>query len=159
MWPRARDTVIFKACSSFAIELGRVDKQVDTMLDEAFPDTAQQTLTEWEEQCGIPDACDGIVNPTIPLRQQEVLDCMRQDHVLNDAFWGELALAEGYVAPIITKAAPFCAGVNCASDPVCPLEALLSVTFTFPTGFNDALLECKIRKFWPLFSTLTIIFI
>lgn len=160
MWPRARDTNLFKLCSAMSIELGRVDKQVETMLAESFPDTAQQTLTHWEENCGIPDACDGEVAATIALRQQDVVDCWASDHSLNDEFWGEIAAKFGYAAPIITKNSPFCAGVNCAGDDAtCSLEALLTVTFTFTNGADDALLECKIRKFWPLYATLIVIFV
>lgn len=158
MWPRARDTTLFKVCSSFAPELSRVDKQVLTMLRESYPDTAQETLTHFESISGIPDVCDGVVKPTISLRQDEVIEVWRQDHTLNDAFWESIAVGLGYTAPVITKSTPFCTGVNCAGDALCPLEATLGVTFTFDSGLDDVLLECKIRRFWPIFSTLTIVF-
>lgn len=159
MWPRDTDTKLYDLCSALSIELGRVDCQVRTMLAESYPDTAQQTLTHWEDICGIPDACDGEVAPTIAERQDDVVACFRQDHVLNDDFWGTLAGLYGYPAPTIVKNAAFCTGVNCAGDPICPLDALYTVIFTFPTGLDDALLECKIRKFWPPYATLLVVFV
>lgn len=158
MWPRDTDTKLYDLCSALGIEYGRVDCQVAIMLQESYPDTAQQTLTHWEENCGIPDVCDGEVAGTIPERQDNVVECWRQDHVLNDAFWTTLAAKYGYPPPVITKAAAFCTGINCAGDPLCPLEAVLTVTFTFPSGADDELLECKLRKLWPPYSPLIVVF-
>jgi len=158
MWPRARDTNLAKLCSAMSIEIGRTDVQTRTMLAESYPDTAQQTLTHWETIAGLPDACDGELAATVSARQQDVVDVFTQDHVLNDAYWAALAGVYGYAAPTITKNSAFCTGINCTTDPLCSLESLLTVTFTFVSGANDVLLECKIRKFWPEWTTLLVIF-
>jgi uncharacterized protein YmfQ (DUF2313 family) len=158
MWPRAPDTNLHRLCSAIAIDLGRTDVQIDTMLAESFPDTAQQTLTHWEAIAGLPDACDGELAATVSARQQDVVEVFTQDHVLNDAYWAALAGVYGYAAPIITKNSAFCTGINCTTDPICSLDSLLTVTFTFTSGSDDVLLECKIRKFWPDWTTLVVIF-
>lgn len=159
MWPRDRDTNLFKLCSAMSIELGRFDKQVDLMNAESFPDTAQQTLTHWETIAGLPDACDGELASTVAQRQQDVVNVFAQDHVLNDDFWTTLAAVYGYAPPVITNNAAFCTGINCTSDPICSLESLLTTTFVFTSGADDELLECKIRKFWPDWATLVVTFI
>lgn len=158
MWPRIEGTSLHQTCSSLGIELGRVDRQIDWMLAESYPDTAQQTLTLWEFEVGLPDPCVGELADNIPDRQQDVVDKWRQDHVLNDEFWGLLAGTLGYAAPVVTKTSAFCTGKNCAGDPLCPLEALLTVTFTFASAADDELLECKIRTFFPPWSELVIVF-
>ena len=159
MWPRAPDTELHKLCSAIAIDLGRTDSHIDLMLSESYPDTAQQTLTHWEAIAGLPDACDGEVASTVAARQQDIVNVFAQDHVLNDAYWSALSGAYGYSAPTITKNSAFCTGVNCTSDPLCSLDSILTVTFTFASGALDSLLECKIRKFWPKWCTLQVIFV
>lgn len=158
MWPRDQDTTLFELCMTLSLEYSRVDKRIDALLVESLPDTAQETLEDWERICGLPDNCDGALASTVAGRQQDVVDCITQDHTLNLDFWTTLAAKYGYPPPVVSKNSAFCAGVNCAGDPVCGLEALLTVTFTFPTGANDALLECKIRKFWTPVFTLVVAF-
>lgn len=159
MWPRDPDTEIHALCSALGIEFSRVDKRIDAMLENSYPDTAQESLEDWERVCGLPDLCDGELAPTVAERQADVVACVTQDHTLNDEFWETLANGLGYPAPVITKNSAFCTGVNCAGDLVCSFDALLTVTFTFPTGADDALLECKIRKFWSPIFTLVVIFV
>ena len=159
MWPRDLDTDLWKLVSAFAIELGRVDCQIETMLAESYPDTAQQTLTHWEDIAGLPDACDGVVDSTIAGRQQGVVDVFAQDNALDPVFWAAYWLALGYAYPTITKNSAFCTGVSCTGDALCPLEAVFTITLTFATGADDALLECKTRKLWPDYAPLIIIFV
>ena len=158
MWPRDDDTTLYRVCSASAIEFGRVDCQVGLMLQESFPDTAQQTLALWEERYGIPDACDPGKAATIELRRDELLWKIRRDHTLNDEFWELLADKYGYPAPTITKNVGFCVGIDCAGDPICPIDAVLTVVMVFTSGDSDGLLECKVRKYWPPYSPLTVVF-
>ena len=159
MWPREQGTTIAKLCTALGIEFGRIDNQVDLALDEFYPDTAQQTLSQWESVCGLPDECDGALAATVAGRQSDVVDCIARDHVLNDAFWAALGALYGYAAPTITKNQAFLVGTHETWDPLWSMEALFSVTMTFATGANDALLECKIEKYWPPWSDVIVVFI
>ena len=105
----------------------------------------------------ITEGAGGILD-SLPQRQQNVVNVISQDHVLNDEFWASLARSCGYQPPVISKMTAFCVGQDCTTDPVCGVDALLSVTFTFTSGVNDELLECKIREFWPEYVTLFVVF-
>lgn len=159
MWPRDPDTTLAKVCMTLSLEISRVDKRIDAMLLESFPDTAQETLEDWERIAGLPTNCEPELAPTVAQRQQNVVDVLTQNSALTETFFGDLAIACGYPPPIITKNSAFCTGVNCAGDPVCGVGALLTVFFQFPTGANNELLECKIREWWTPVFTLVITFV
>jgi len=157
MWPREEDTTLHKLCSALSLEFSRVDKRIEAMLRESYPDTAQETLEDWERICGIPNTCTGAIAPTVAERQQDVVNCITQNSALNLQLFTDIAADLGYPAPVVTKNAPFCTGVNCAGDPLCGVDALLTVTLTFPTGAENVLLACLIRQWWtPVFSLIIV---
>ena len=159
MWPRATDTVLHKTVSGLALEFSRIDKRCEAMTREADPAQTLELLEGWERVCGLPDDCDRVLAPTIPERRADVLEVLAGDIDQTPAFYEALAASYGYAPPTITRNAPFFAGKNCTrTDPVCHKEAQISFTWTYATGADDQLLECKLRKYVPPYIELAIVF-
>lgn len=56
-WRIEIDTITAKLLSAVAVELKRVDTAVSKIYLEADPRTAEDTLSDWEKEYGLPDEC------------------------------------------------------------------------------------------------------
>lgn len=62
-WPREPCSVLQRLLGAWADELARVDGRGDDLLEEAFPNTAAELLSEWEIAFGLPDVCGPELAP------------------------------------------------------------------------------------------------
>jgi uncharacterized protein YmfQ (DUF2313 family) len=72
VWPRDPDTAIMRTMAGLAAEFARLLARDCDLLDESYPGTATETITDWERVCGLPDACTGPLD-TLEERREAVL--------------------------------------------------------------------------------------
>lgn len=65
LWSVSEGSDLDKLLWAFAAELERVDIRVRDMLRESDPEKAIETLTDWEEEYGIPSDCGGVADDLI----------------------------------------------------------------------------------------------
>jgi uncharacterized protein YmfQ (DUF2313 family) len=125
---------------AFAGECARVDAQAVTLVTEAFPQTTEQCLPDWERIAGIPSAAWPAVVPStnITQRQKLLLAKLSAQGGQSKSYLEAVAARIGYTISSITDGyVPFAAGVGYAGAPI--YSAWWAFTFTvhvsaLPTG-------------------------
>jgi uncharacterized protein YmfQ (DUF2313 family) len=105
-FPRIPNTSIWKMLSALAIELNRVDSQINALVKEAYPQLTTTLIGNWEREMGLP----GFF--TLPATVQERQDLIEfvmigisNLHIANglsEQFW-ELLAAEPFIDYLISS--------------------------------------------------------
>ena len=129
-------------------EFARLDARALVLIQEAYPDTTNEMLTDWERVAGLPD-------PAIPApvayadRIAALLDRLTGIAGQSADDYTDLAEAYGY-AVTITNHQPFCADISHADDPlydgVSVFWWVMNVTVPIGTVTPIVLLEHAIRR-------------
>ena len=72
IWPREEGTDLHQFLDGHAVELQRIDEQIQTLIVESYPETATELIGEWETDVGLPDACFDIPS-SLDARRNQVL--------------------------------------------------------------------------------------
>lgn len=113
-WTREPEAVLMRTFAGLAAEFARVTWRDCNLLDEAYPGTSVETLTDWERICGLPNACTGPLE-SVGERRHAVLMQLASRGGQSRAYYIRVAAALGY--PItITEYLTFRAGQNRAGD-------------------------------------------
>src|SRR5690242_18914881 len=59
-WPTEDTSTFVKLLDAISQEFSRVDARASELLDESFPDTTSELLTNWERIAGLPDECSEL---------------------------------------------------------------------------------------------------
>jgi uncharacterized protein YmfQ (DUF2313 family) len=115
-WPTEPDSTFVKLLDAMSQEFARVDAMCATLIDEVFPDTTSQLLTNHERVLGLPDDCSEIGESTT-IRRLNVLAKLAARGGQSPQYFIDVAAALGYTITI-TEFNAFRAGISVAGDPV-----------------------------------------
>jgi uncharacterized protein YmfQ (DUF2313 family) len=170
-WPRDPDTVLMRTFAGLAVEFARVHRRDCDLLNESYPGSALETLSDWERVCGLPDPC--IEPPLTGLQERRavVLAKLATRGGQSRAYYIAVAKALGFDISI-TEFFAFRAGRNRAGDPVNGIDwlytwritAALYTLWKFRAGRSTAgealrrwgnrMLECVIDPLKPAHTIL-----
>lgn len=115
-WPRQKDTTLTALLEALGVEFQRVDGRVQNMLEEAYPLTASELLTDWERLVGLPEECEGLAE-TIQRRREAVDNKLSTIGGQSPGYYISVAARLGYEITI-TEFNPFRVGEDAAGDPL-----------------------------------------
>ncbi len=116
VWPRDPDSTLGQTLAALAEEMARVDARALDLLDEADPRTTYELLPDWEQTCGLPDACAGL-GASLQERRAAVVARVTHRGGQSPAYFQDLAASLGYAATV-SEHRPFRAGLGRSGDPV-----------------------------------------
>jgi uncharacterized protein YmfQ (DUF2313 family) len=165
IWPRDPASVMAQAVSCLSPTFARHTLANNELLVDAFPATAVQLLTEWEETLGLPDPCAGE-SPTLQQRQAQVVARLTNSGGQSVPFFINYAGMLGY-AVTVSEFAPFRAGQSRAGQPTglqdwfftWRINAPLNTVTYFEAGqsgagqalesWGNAVLQCELMAIKP----------
>lgn len=170
IWPRDPSAVMAQAVGCLSPTFARHTLSNNNLLIDAFPATAVELLTEWEETLGLPDPCAGV-SPTLQQRQGQVVARLTNSGGQSVPYFTQYAALLGY-AVTVTEFTPFRMGQQRMGCPLgtqdwafawrinAPAE---SITY-FSMGqssmgqalasWGNAVLECEMRAIAPAHTIL-----
>lgn len=109
-WPTEEDANWVKLWEALAQEYARVDARAVDLYNEAFPDTADELLANWERIVGLPDA---FSNPdaTLEERRADVLFKLRARGGQSAEYYEDLIDALGY-ENVVEECFPWAADIG-----------------------------------------------
>lgn len=163
--------LILAICANYEI----FDAYCDNFLQEIYPDTTQQLLTDWEAEYGLPDECSQP-DDTTETRRKLLLAKYNALGGQTAAYYIKLALYLGYVITItefttfrtnINKTNDVLYGeawkwvwqVNCTSTTGIYFRTNLSTTNEKLIDFGNERLICFLEKYKPAHTHLIFNFI
>lgn len=169
VWPTGFDTIIRKVLEGMGGTYERQTARSNNLLIDAFPATAVELLTDWENTLGLPDPCQGPA-PTILARQAQVISRFAKSGGQTVAYFIALAAQLGY-AITITEFSPayfgmpfggFFGGDDWAyvwqvNAPLVSQEFFLFGQNNFGDPFSvfgNAVLECELQRVKPAHTLL-----
>lgn len=168
VWNRESGTTQSLVMDALAASLERVDASAVQLVENLFPATSTQFLTEWDETVGIPDLCFGIPQTNAENRRQIVSKLVGSGGQSKDYFIA-LANALGYTITIdefseytvdSTVSAPICNAswaftwrVNFFGATIHYFTVSNQVSDPLSTGANLAL-ECILLRYKPAHTTI-----
>ncbi|HEY9200777.1 MAG TPA: putative phage tail protein [Gammaproteobacteria bacterium] len=93
-----------KLLDAMAEELARIDGRIQNLVDEAFPNTALEMITDWERNTGLPFTCTGALE-TLQQRRAAILSVLTVERSLSASYYIELASRLGFDITIAETAA------------------------------------------------------
>lgn len=155
IWPAAHVINTFTALlDALAEELSRIDARVANLIEEAYPDTAVEMLSDWERVAGLPDKCTGELG-TLQQRHNALMGVLTIERSLSKQFYINIAARLGFnitiaetanyvwqvTAALDVNAVYFRAGVSVIGDPL--VQSL------------NGLLECAMNTLKPAHTSVT----
>lgn len=165
VWPRDAASVQSQVIAGLSPAVSQHTLADNNLLVDAFPLTAVQLLTEWEETLGLPDPCAGE-SPTLIGRQQQVVARLTNSGGQSIPYFVAFAKALGYTVTV-TEYAPFRAGQSRAGQPTgtqdwfftWQINAPLNTVTYFTAGqatagqalgsWGSAVLQCELTTIKP----------
>jgi len=144
------------------------------LLSSAFPATATDLITEWQETLGLPDPCAGEA-ATITQQRQQIVARLTDSGGQSAPYFVQLAAALGYTVTV-TNDAPFRCGQSRAGHHVgdqnwffaWAVHAPAFTTIRFVAGqstageplvtFGNAVLECELSARQPAQTVLKFLY-
>lgn len=106
IWKRRHGSILDSLVFSFARELTRVDRKIDSILNESDPRTSLDMLSEWFIDWGIPSEClAALSDPTQEEMRQELITKITSNRSLTAQYFKDIAETLGYEAEIETYSA------------------------------------------------------
>jgi uncharacterized protein YmfQ (DUF2313 family) len=156
---RAPGTTIDKLLTGQAEELARANSRIESLTAEANPATTVQLLSEWEETCGLPDKCNGQLEPTIQGRQNAIVGKLTAKGGQSKQYFIDVAAKLGFTITITELVTPNVWQINSAET--------VHITY-FRSGRSHAgeplrsggntLLECKMNQIKPAHTQLYFVY-
>lgn len=117
VWPRDEDAWLTKLLTALAAPFTRLHNRGVDVMEEADPRLATETLVEWEDDLGLPDACSAEAATTLQERRRVAHNKLTARGGQSPAYLVERAAALGFPVTI-TEYRPFRAGMSQAGDPL-----------------------------------------
>lgn len=139
---------------ALAEELARIDGRIQNLVNEVFPNTTVEMITDWERNTGLPFKCTGALE-TLQQRRAAILSVLTIERSLSAMYYIELASRLGFditidetaaytwqvTAAVDENAVYFRAGQSAAGDPL--IQTL------------NNLLECVMQLLKPAHTVVT----
>lgn len=169
VWPREPDGILSRVFGALTPTYVRSHKRAGELIEDAFPATTIELLTEWEQTLGLPDPCAGEA-PTFALRRAQVVAKLAGRGGQSKPYFIQVAASLGFTITI-TEFREFCADDPCdtplygeewahAWQVNAPLASLLEFEADHwraddPLAiWGNGLLECALRAIKPAHTTL-----
>jgi uncharacterized protein YmfQ (DUF2313 family) len=164
-WPREGGSWLMRLLGWMAGEFARIDARVADVLREADPRTTVEMLADWEDECGLPDACSGLAE-TLEARRAAVIQRLTSTGGASRGYFIALAATLGYPGATVTEFKPFTTGSAC-TDAVNGAGWLWTWRLNLPTStriwnftaqsacneplrsWGDGALECIVGRLKP----------
>lgn len=112
-WLFPQDSVWRKLFAGIAQELLRIQGRSCDLIKESFPLLADEMLTEWEQDLGLPDSCSPNVNTDLNSRRNQVLRKLSMQGGQSIAYYTKVAKSLGFDIRITENFGnPFIVGVG-----------------------------------------------
>lgn len=99
IWPKDPDAVQSTVLSGLSPTLERLNSRANYLLIDAFPETTDELLPEWEESLGLPDPCAGV-SPTVQQRRAQVVARLTDSGGQSAPYFVNFAATLGYTVTI-----------------------------------------------------------
>jgi uncharacterized protein YmfQ (DUF2313 family) len=132
-WPRDPDSVLMRTISGVAGGFAELDEFIRATVAQWQPHTAVTRLAEWEEACGLPDACFGAGQSEVLRRKLLLLRLRPVDLPYDDScpagpgVIASFCTAIGYPGVTVSYNTPFRVGRNRVGDRMGALNGVLNV--------------------------------
>jgi uncharacterized protein YmfQ (DUF2313 family) len=94
---------LFQTATAIAQELARVYQRGQDLIEEFYPNTALETLPDWETMLGIPDACSPTLPDSITARQALITQKFTAMGGQSLQYFIDLATTLGFSGATITE--------------------------------------------------------
>jgi uncharacterized protein YmfQ (DUF2313 family) len=115
VWPRDAETVLMRTMRGLAEEYARIHERDCDLLDESYPGSSTEAITDWERICGLPDECTGPLE-TLQERRAAVLSKLASRGGQSKQYYIDGAAILGFDITI-REFRPFIAGQGRAGEP------------------------------------------
>ena len=154
LWSAVLGTRFDNWLAAAAVELARVHNRfVDVVDDEAFPETASETLAAWEDAVGLPDDCVVAVPATEAERQSLVTSRWLATGGGPPAYYVQVAADLGFAVTITESPyEPFRCGSGRCGESMNPAGAAFYWRVNASASLTSderALLECEFNRLKP----------
>lgn len=149
-WPTHEKATMTKILDALSCELQRLEDRSQALLNvEGFPDTAVETIEDWERVVGLPGVCEDL-SEDISDRQAAVVARLSFRGGSSIAFFTELAATLGFpeTAFAIEEFRPFKATSMC-TDGLYQGDWIFVWRVTRPDIDQTALLDCLFQLYKP----------
>ena len=109
-WPSQDDLL-----DAMGVEMARAHNRALDLVEEADPRTASETLSAWETQAGLPDACSVGIATTLQERRAAVAARLTATGGQSVAYFAGMIAALGYQA-VVDEYRPFICGTSRCGD-------------------------------------------
>jgi len=149
IWPSAEtDNTFTDLLDGLAEELARIDARALNLLEEAFPNTTNELLVDWERVTGLPDSCTGVLN-TLQQRRNALMGVLTTERSLSKQFYTDIAERLGFTITI-TELPNWTWQVNAAIGANTVYFRVGSSTMGEPlVSSENNLLECVMQALKP----------
>jgi uncharacterized protein YmfQ (DUF2313 family) len=110
-WNREPEGIVNRILAGLALAWARIHGRALALVEEADPQTARETLAEWEENLGLPDECTANTATTLQERRAAVVEKYVTKGDQSVARFYELAQDLGYEVTI-KEHRPFICGIS-----------------------------------------------
>lgn len=167
VWPRDPDSNLYKLLLGLALICEAQTGRANYLLEDAFPRSTTELLSEWEATLGLPDPCLGPL-PTLEQRRDGVVQKLTALGGQSVAYFIDMAAKLGYTVTI-TEFAPWTVGlplgpiygtawayawrINAPEETVEPFRVTSGVGEPLAAWGNE-LLECVMNDLKPAHTIL-----
>ena len=110
-WSREPDGIVNRILAGLAVVWARVHDRALALVEEADPQTARETLADWEENLGLPDECTADTATTLQERRAAVVEKYTSNGNQSLTRFYNMAQDLGYSVTIIEHR-PFICGIS-----------------------------------------------
>ncbi len=143
-WPTESTSTWYLLLQAAAQELARVDARANELLNEIFPDTTNELLTDWERVAGLPDECSELGEST-SIRRENLLAKLTWRGGATPQYFIDIGETLGFTITI-TEFDQFRVDINAVGDPLAGWEweyawqinSALNTVTTFKVGTDRA---------------------
>ncbi len=152
LWRRNDDSEMWEMQEALGYQHYRVQRRTEVFDRERMPNQAADTLPEWEEQLGLPDACAPL-GTTITERRETLAAKSRAHAMSAGEHFDSIGEALGYTVRLQSLFRPFLASQSAVGDQIQRWPYWWGVRTT--TGSRDAELACRydeISRLWAAYA-------
>lgn len=169
-WPKEPDSNLTKTIAALMPTYELNGQRAADLVQDIFPASTAELLSEWEATVGLPDPCQGV-SPTLEARRNQVVARFTNTGGQSVGHLVKFAADLGY--PItITEYAPSRAGLMRAGEELIGQDATFAMKATAPLNnmryfhagnasagealstWGNAVLECELNSIKPAHTTI-----
>jgi uncharacterized protein YmfQ (DUF2313 family) len=153
-WPRDPDTNLAALMRALAEIYAQSGAAAAGLIDDVFPATTNNFLTEWEETLGLPDPCT-VPAATVIQRRNSILAKLVGTPGQTPAYYIAVAAALGFTVTITEGAAGTHQWtINASLNNIVYFKAGISVAGDPLASWGNSELECRLNMLKPAHTQL-----